>query len=94
MTIGLSTYAFLWRSSDRVENPLTLHDILRVDGRASGCTLLQICDFAPLDDLSIDGLNGTAARRRGPRDPTRARHPRHQPGSSAPLPGDGRPAWT
>jgi len=36
MTIGLSTYAFLWRSSDRVENPLTLHDILE-HTRASGC---------------------------------------------------------
>jgi len=29
MTIGLSTYAYLWRSSDRVEKPLnhaTAHD--------------------------------------------------------------------
>lgn len=59
MTIGLSTYAFLWRSSDRVENPLTLHDILE-HTRASGCSLLQICDFAPLDELSVDGLSGLA----------------------------------
>jgi sugar phosphate isomerase/epimerase len=59
MTIGLSTYAYLWRSSDRVEKPLTLHDILE-HTRASGCSLLQICDFAPLDELTVDELNGFA----------------------------------
>jgi 3-oxoisoapionate decarboxylase len=53
--IGVSTYAFLWRSSDRVEHPLTLHDILDAT-HANGCTVLQICDFAPFDELSTDGL--------------------------------------
>jgi sugar phosphate isomerase/epimerase len=56
VTIGLSTYAFLWRSSDRVANPLTLHDILDAT-YASGCTVLQICDFAQLDELSMQGLD-------------------------------------
>ena len=55
MSIGLSTYAFLWRSSDRVEDPFTLRDILE-DTHSSGCTVLQICDYPPLDELSIDGL--------------------------------------
>ena len=56
MSIGLSTYAFLWRSSDRVEDPFTLRDILE-DTHSSGCTVLQICDYPPLDELSIDGLS-------------------------------------
>ena len=34
---------------------MTLHDILESTA-ASGCTVLQVCDFAPLDDLSINGL--------------------------------------
>jgi len=55
VTVGLSTYAFLWRSSARVENPMTLYDILEATA-AGGCTLLQICDFAALDDLTIHGL--------------------------------------
>jgi sugar phosphate isomerase/epimerase len=55
VSIGLSTYAFLWRSSDRVEDPFTLRDILE-DTYSSGCTVLQICDYAPLDELSVDGL--------------------------------------
>lgn len=59
MTIGLSTYAYFWRSSDRVAEPMSLHDIL-ADTRASGCGLLQICDFAPLDELSADGLDELA----------------------------------
>jgi sugar phosphate isomerase/epimerase len=59
VTIGLSTYAFLWRSSNRVHDPLTLPDILE-HTHADGCTVLQICDFAPLDALSIDGLNALA----------------------------------
>jgi 3-oxoisoapionate decarboxylase len=59
VTIGLSTYAFFWRSSDRVEEPLTLHGILE-QTRACGCSLLQICDYAPLDDLSVDGLTELA----------------------------------
>ena len=63
MTIGLSTYAFLWRSSDRVENPMTLHDILETTA-ASGCSLLQICDFAPLDELSRRRAQRIAAPRR------------------------------
>ncbi|MHC9297018.1 sugar phosphate isomerase/epimerase family protein [Mycobacterium sp. LTG2003] len=63
MTIGLSTYAYFWRSSDRVAQPMSLHHILE-DTRSSGCSLLQICDFAPLDDLSpaeLDELGRAAS---------------------------------
>jgi sugar phosphate isomerase/epimerase len=42
--------------SDRVEDPFTLRDILE-DTHSSGCTVLQICDYRPLDELSIDGLS-------------------------------------
>jgi sugar phosphate isomerase/epimerase len=55
MTIGLSTYAFFWRISDRVESPLTLHDMLE-QTRESGCKVLQICDYKPLETMSSADL--------------------------------------
>ena len=51
MAIGLSTYAFFWRISERVEHPLTLHQMLE-HTHDSGCSVLQICDYAPLETLS------------------------------------------
>ena len=51
MAIGLSTYAFFWRISERVEHPLTLHEMLK-HTHDSGCSVLQICDYEPLETLS------------------------------------------
>ena len=51
MAIGLSTYAFFWRISERVEHPLTLHQMLE-HTHDSGCSVLQICDYTPLETLS------------------------------------------
>lgn len=59
MAIGLSTYAFFWRISDRVELPLTLHDMLE-QTRESGCTVLQICDYQPLETMSAAELSAVA----------------------------------
>jgi sugar phosphate isomerase/epimerase len=55
MAIGLSTYAFFWRISERVERPLTLHDMLE-QTRDSGCSVFQICDYAPLEAMSAAEL--------------------------------------
>ena len=53
--IGLSTYAYFWRGSDLVPEPLTLEDMLR-DTAAQGVRLFQICDHAPLADRTDDEL--------------------------------------
>ena len=45
--IGLGTYAYFWRHSDSVDEPLSLIDALR-DTREQGVGLFQICDYAPL----------------------------------------------
>ncbi|HEV7168391.1 MAG TPA: TIM barrel protein [Micrococcaceae bacterium] len=51
MTIGLSTYAYFWRLSDRVSNPLSLPEAI-AHAAASGVPLFQICDYAPLETMS------------------------------------------
>lgn len=51
--IGVSTYAYLWRMSDRVPEPMGLDDVLR-DAAAQGVRLVQICDHAPLAGWSDD----------------------------------------
>jgi 3-oxoisoapionate decarboxylase len=53
--LGLSTYAYFWRMSDRVPEPMSLDDALR-DAAAHGITLFQICDHLPLDTASDDRL--------------------------------------
>lgn len=55
MAIGLSTYAFFWRISERVERPLTLHDMLE-QTRDGDCSVLQICDYRPLESMSVAEL--------------------------------------
>jgi 3-oxoisoapionate decarboxylase len=62
VAIGLSTYAFFWRISERVDHPLTLHDMLQ-QTHDSGCAVLQICDYKPLEAMSVAELaavDGTA----------------------------------
>jgi 3-oxoisoapionate decarboxylase len=63
MAIGLSTYAFFWRSSTRVVAPLSLHDMLKQTG-ALGCTVFQICDYPAVESLTaaeLADLRSTAA---------------------------------
>jgi sugar phosphate isomerase/epimerase len=60
--IGLSTYAYFWRGSELVPEPLTLDDMLR-DTAAQGLGLFQICDHAPLvgyTDAQLAALRGLA----------------------------------
>jgi sugar phosphate isomerase/epimerase len=45
--IGLGSYAYFWRASSRVAEPMSLIDQL-VDARQLGIGLFQICDYAPL----------------------------------------------
>ncbi len=54
-TLGLSTYAYFWRMSDRVASPMSLDDALR-DAAAHDITLFQICDHLPLDTASDERL--------------------------------------
>jgi sugar phosphate isomerase/epimerase len=63
VAIGLSTYAFFWRTSTRVVAPLSLHDILK-HTHEMGCGVLQICDYPPIDTLTaaeLDDIRNTAA---------------------------------
>jgi len=55
VSIGLSTYAFFWQWSDRVEDPLTLADM--VDRTAElGVEVFQICDYPQVTELDRDEL--------------------------------------
>lgn len=49
--IGLGTYAYFWQHSDRVPEPLSLIGAFE-DTRAQGIDLFQICDYAPLEQMS------------------------------------------
>ena len=53
--LGLSTYAYFWRMSDRVPSPMSLDDALR-DAAAQGVELFQICDHLPLDTADDERL--------------------------------------
>ncbi|GAA1957394.1 sugar phosphate isomerase/epimerase family protein [Microbacterium deminutum] len=58
--IGLGTYAYFWRHSDRVDQPMSLIDAFR-DTRALGVELFQICDYAPLLTMSAGETAEAAA---------------------------------
>lgn len=53
--IGLSSYAFFWRSSDRVPEPLGLEDMVR-ETAALGVGLLQLCDTPQIEEYSPEAL--------------------------------------
>ena len=90
MAIGLSTYAFFWRSSERVEHPLTLHDMLEAHPRQR---LLSAADLRlhAAGDALARGTGCSRSDRRRARDPARAGHPRHQSRAPAPLSRHRRP---
>ncbi|MFS0730026.1 sugar phosphate isomerase/epimerase family protein [Curtobacterium sp. 1P10AnD] len=54
--LGLSTYAFFWRMSDRVPDPMSLDDAMRDAAAHDGVDLFQICDHLPLDTASDERL--------------------------------------
>jgi sugar phosphate isomerase/epimerase len=51
MAIGLSTYAFFWRSSDAAPRPLSLVAMLDETARL-GASVLQICDYPAIESMS------------------------------------------
>ncbi len=57
--IGLGTYAFFWQLSPRVDDPLSLTGALE-QTRALGVDLFQICDYAPLEEMTETGLRSAA----------------------------------
>ncbi|KDA05375.1 sugar phosphate isomerase [Microbacterium sp. CH12i] len=61
--IGLGTYAYFWQHSDRVPEPLSLIGAFE-DTRAQGVDLFQICDYAPLEQMSDGELRDAAGAAR------------------------------
>src|SRR4051794_13106315 len=57
--IGLGSYAFFWRQSERVPEPLSLLDVFE-QTRELGVELFQICDYAPLLQLSAAEIHDAA----------------------------------
>jgi sugar phosphate isomerase/epimerase len=55
MTLGISTYAYLWRASPRQERPMTLDEIFD-DAVRLGLDLVQVCDWPPLEGMDAAGL--------------------------------------
>lgn len=51
MNVGFSTYAFFWHLSPTRANPWALGDVIQKTAEL-GAELLQICDFAPLQEMS------------------------------------------
>jgi sugar phosphate isomerase/epimerase len=58
--MGLGSYAFFWRHSDRAPEPLSLEDELR-QTRVAGLGRFQICDYGPLLDFSDTELRRAKA---------------------------------
>ena len=58
--IGLSSYAFFWRLSDKVSRPLSIHDALERTADL-GVDLFQVCDYAPLEEMTDSGLEAVRA---------------------------------
>lgn len=61
--IGLGTYAFFWQHSDRVPEPLSLRGAFEAT-RTMDVGLFQICDFAPLEQMTDAQLADAAAAAR------------------------------
>jgi sugar phosphate isomerase/epimerase len=55
MLIGLSSYVFFWRGSDRVSHPVTLEAMLDETAELGG-QVFQICDYAPIEGLTPQEL--------------------------------------
>ena len=57
--IGLGTYAFFWEHSDRVDEPLSLTGAFERT-RAADVDLFQICDYAPLERMTVAEVRAAA----------------------------------
>lgn len=57
--IGLGTYAFFWQHAGRGTEPLTLEDAFAAT-RDLDLDLFQICDYAPLDEMTDAELRRAA----------------------------------
>jgi 3-oxoisoapionate decarboxylase len=57
MPVGLSTYAFFWRSSQAAARPLGLPEML-AETRALGASVFQICDYPAVESMSPARLRG------------------------------------
>jgi sugar phosphate isomerase/epimerase len=57
MAVGLSTYAFFWRSSDAAPRPLGLTAMLD-ETAGLGVTVFQICDYPAIESYSPGRLRG------------------------------------
>lgn len=55
MSVGLGTYAFFWQHSPDASTPLDLRAMFARTVEA-GVGVFQICDYAPLQEFSNDGL--------------------------------------
>jgi 3-oxoisoapionate decarboxylase len=58
--IGLSSYAFFWQLSDKVTEPLNIHQVLERTA-AMGVDLFQVCDYAPVEDMNDGDLAAVRA---------------------------------
>lgn len=57
MAIGLSTYAYTWRASDRMPDALACDLRVMLDDTAAlGGTVFQICDYAPIETYPTAAL--------------------------------------
>jgi sugar phosphate isomerase/epimerase len=61
--IGLGSYAFFWQQSSRVDDPLSLRAVFEAT-LALDVDVFQICDYAPLDDMSDSEVRQAAAAAR------------------------------
>jgi sugar phosphate isomerase/epimerase len=55
MAIGLSTYSFFWRASERVPHPLDLPQMLQQTAEL-GTDVFQICDFKAIEAFGVSEL--------------------------------------
>lgn len=64
MAVGLSTYAFFWRSSAAAARPLGLTAMLD-ETAALGASVFQVCDFPVVESMTPAGLRGLRDHARG-----------------------------
>src|SRR5271155_1026480 len=57
MAVGLSTYAFFWRSSAAAPRPLSLTEML-AETADVGASVFQICDYPAIESMAPDELRG------------------------------------
>lgn len=57
MPVGLSTYAFFWRSSEAARRPLGLPEML-AETKGLGATVFQICDYPAIESMAPAELRG------------------------------------